>query len=72
MTANKIFLAGISVDLKNKILKDMTHNYGITTERAYNELIDEDAENVYEYIRESKLKSFVFSMFNQMLKKTKK
>lgn len=69
MTANKIFLAGISVDLKNKILNDMAHNYGITIERAYNELIDEDAENVYEYIRESKLKSFVFSIFNQMLKK---
>lgn len=66
MTKNKIFLDNISIQMRNQILEDMANNYSITTEQAYNELTDEDTENVYEYIRDMQLKRFVYLAFNQM------
>lgn len=69
MTTNKIFLENVSTQMKEMVLKDVAKNYGITTAQAYKELTDQDAENVYEYIRDKQLKSFVYLAFNQMKRK---
>ena len=47
---NKSFLNKVSEDTKGLILKNVANHYGITTEAAYFELIDDEAENILEYI----------------------
>lgn len=44
------FLNSVDVKVKNEILKNIANHYGITTDEAYNEVTDEDAENLLDYV----------------------
>ncbi len=48
--ANTRYLASLKPQEKDKILKHVADHYGISTKEAEEELLDVDAENVYEYL----------------------
>jgi len=48
--SNEAYLDSISSRMKDKILKGIANHYGVSTQRMYKELIDPDAEALYEYI----------------------
>jgi hypothetical protein len=45
-----VFLNTIDAQTKDLILSNVANHYGITNEQAYNELIDEDAESLLDYV----------------------
>jgi hypothetical protein len=47
---NITFLSRISAAMKADVLSNIANHYGITNQQAENEVIDEDAENIMEYI----------------------
>jgi hypothetical protein len=47
---NENFLNSIDKEFKNTILKNVSNHYKIDTNEAYLELIDDDAENILEYL----------------------
>lgn len=49
-SANSKYLESIAENEKANILKEIANHYGISLEDAYEEVIDEDAENLYEYM----------------------
>jgi hypothetical protein len=46
----KLFLDSVDPRIKSKILSNIADNYGITKEEAFEEITDEDAEDLLEYI----------------------
>lgn len=44
------FLNSIDLKTKNEILSNIANHYGVTNQQAYEEVIDEDAENLIDYI----------------------
>jgi len=52
---NGNYLDTISADKKNKILKNIANNYGFSIAEALAEVVDADAEMLYEYIANDKL-----------------
>lgn len=61
-TANKKYLEFVIKEVKDTILKDIADHYGITSEEAYEEVTDEDAEYLYEYV----VADYRGRMYNQM------
>ena len=59
---NGNYLDTISNDKKNEILKNIANHYGISVEEAKAEVIDADAEMLYEYIANDK--SLRMSVYN--------
>jgi len=49
---NQRFLATVDHQSKQGILKSIAEHYGIITEQAYLEVIDSDAEALFEYMIE--------------------
>ena len=49
---NKKFLAAVDAKSKDMILSAIAKHYGISPAEMYDELIDEDAENVLDYMVE--------------------
>ena len=49
---NKNFLNSITYDEKEVILTSIAQHYGIDEEAIYDELIDEEAENILDYMVE--------------------
>jgi len=49
-SVNKDYLNSISTEKKSKILKNIAKHYGISVKEMEEELIDEDAEKLFEYI----------------------
>ena len=47
---NEQFLAAVDAKSKDMILSAIAKHYGITPAEMYDELIDEDAENVLDYM----------------------
>lgn len=47
---NKKFLAAVDAKSKEIILSTIAKHYGITPAEMYEELIDEDAENILDYM----------------------
>lgn len=47
---NKKFLAAVDAKSKDMILSAIAKHYGITPAEMYDELIDEDAENILDYM----------------------
>lgn len=52
--------------LRDQIIANIAKNYGITTKNAMAELVDPDAEAVYEYINDPNLRREVYSNFRAM------
>lgn len=50
MTNTAAFLAAIDAKTKNMILVNIANHYGITTEEAYEEVTDEEAEHLLDYV----------------------
>lgn len=48
-TANKKYLEFVVKSVKEEIVNGIAREYGISFDEAYDELIDEDAEYLYEY-----------------------
>jgi hypothetical protein len=48
MTKN--FLNSLSLNTKNEILVNIANHYGINTQQAYDEVTDEDAEDLIDYV----------------------
>ena len=44
------YLNSTDLKVKNEILSNIANHYGITNEEAYEEVIDEEAENLIEYV----------------------
>jgi len=44
------FLNSTDLRTKNEILSNIANHYGITNEEAYEEVIDEEAESIMDYI----------------------
>ena len=44
------FLNSTDLRIKNEILSNIANHYGITKEEAYEEVIDEEAESLMDYI----------------------
>lgn len=44
------FLNSTDLKIKNEILSNIANHYGITKEEAYEEVIDEEAESLMDYI----------------------
>ena len=59
---NGNYLDTISADKKNKILKNIANNYGFSIAEALAEVVDADAEMLYEYIANDK--SLRMSVYN--------
>lgn len=49
-SANKKYLDFVVEEAKNKILDIIANHYGISREDAYEEVVDEDAEYLFEYV----------------------
>lgn len=49
-TKNKIFLGTVAPEIKRDILQNIAEHYDITTAQAYEEVTDEDAEHLLEYV----------------------
>ena len=61
---NGKYLDNISADKKNKILKNIANNYGFSIAEALAEVVDADAELLYEYI--SNDQSLRMSVYNDI------
>jgi hypothetical protein len=46
----KSFLNSVDSQIKSEILSNIADNYGITNEEAFEEITDEDSEDLLEYI----------------------
>jgi hypothetical protein len=44
------FLNSTDLNVKNEILSNIANHYGITNEQAYEEVIDEEAESLIDYV----------------------
>ena len=44
------FLSVISVKAKNLILDNITNHYGISRKEAYEEVVDDEAEHLLDYV----------------------
>jgi hypothetical protein len=67
MTNSKLtiaFLNSLDSKTKNSILSNIANHYGITENQAYEEVIDEDAESIMDYITGS-IRTTVSLFFNQ-------
>ena len=51
-TINSRFLAATDTKTRGQILGAIAKHYGITQDQAFNEVIDEDAEHLLDYLTE--------------------
>ena len=51
-TINSRFLAATDTKTRGQILGAIAKHYGITADQAFNEVIDEDAEHLLDYLTE--------------------
>ena len=61
---NTAFLNSIDLKVKNEILSNVANHYGISNQEAYEELIDEDAECIMDYVT-GNIRSTVSLFFNK-------
>ncbi|GAB4486735.1 MAG: hypothetical protein OHK0019_00910 [Saprospiraceae bacterium] len=47
---NRAFLNGTTAEMKAIILQNIANHYGVSTKEIYEELTDEEAENIMDYI----------------------
>lgn len=47
---NQLFLASTTPQMKAIILSNIAKHYGISNNEAFEEIIDEDAENIMDYV----------------------
>ena len=47
---NKNFLAVLNINTKTEILNAVATHYGITVNEAYDELVDDEAEHILDYL----------------------
>lgn len=50
MNKNAVFLNAIDAKTKAAILENIAKNYGITSEEAYEEVTDAEAEHLLDYV----------------------
>ncbi|GAB1462274.1 hypothetical protein [Pedobacter sp.] len=63
---NIAFLNWVQPATKQAILTNIANHYGISADNAYNEVVDEDAENILDYVTGS-----LRNATNYMVKKFK-
>jgi hypothetical protein len=64
---NAKYLSSISSERKAKVLQNIAKHYGISVKEAENEVMDADAEDIYEYIANDKqLQMSVYTEFKSM------
>lgn len=49
-TVNTAFLASLDSKVKNEILTNIANHYGITTQEAFEEITDPEAESIMDYL----------------------
>jgi hypothetical protein len=49
-TLTSLFLNSTDLKVKNEILTNIANHYGISIEQAYEEVTDEDAESLLDYL----------------------
>jgi hypothetical protein len=49
-TTTIAFLNSLDLKVKNEILTNIANHYGITNEEAFEEVTDEDAESIMDYV----------------------
>jgi hypothetical protein len=64
---NKTFLNTISLIMKETVLSNVAKHYGITNSEAFDELIDEDAENIMDYLTGNQ-RQVIHVIYNQIIK----
>jgi ribosomal protein S24E len=66
----KAFLLNTDTKTENLIVNNIAKHYGITSEEVYDEIYDEEAESLMDYIT-SEVRPVVSLLFNQFKKKYK-
>lgn len=70
---NAKYLSSISIEKKTKILQNIAKHYGVSVKEAENEVNDDDAEDIYEYIaNDNSLRMSVYTDFKSKNNKMSK
>ena len=65
---NKAFLNSLDSRIVKEIMSNISNHYGITTEEAYDELFDNEAESIMDYIT-GNIRQSVSLFYNKFLYK---
>jgi hypothetical protein len=63
-TTTIAFLNSLDLKVKNEILTNIANHYGITNEEAFEEVTDEDAESIMDYVT-GNIRATVSLFFNK-------